>query len=215
MLSMKKRLTGAIILVALVVIFVPMLLEEKTSRIELGPLIPEQPQESFSTTLIPNESVTTIAKPVEPEEARRYELPVGEVMEQPAGSGLSNEIMVPTEVVKVNDPTPVQATAPEKQQQQAETSGAQPVKTPPLQGKVVTEGWVIQAGSFGQSSNADELKKRLIASGRAAFIEPVEVKGKMLYRVRVGPLEKRAEADRQLAIIEKEFQLKGKVVSFP
>jgi DedD protein len=123
--------------------------------------------------------------------------------------------MVPTEVVKVNDPTPVQATAPEKQQQQAETSGAQPVKTPPLQGKVVTEGWVIQAGSFGQSSNADELKKRLIASGRAAFIEPVEVKGKMLYRVRVGPLEKRAEADRQLAIIEKEFQLKGKVVSFP
>ncbi|OOZ38527.1 SPOR domain-containing protein [Solemya elarraichensis gill symbiont] len=211
---MKKRLTGAIVLVALVVIFVPMLLEEKTSRIELGPLIPEQPQENFSTGLIPKESVTAIAEPVEPADAQRYELPVGEVMEQPASTTPADEIMVPTEVVKIEESTPVQAPHPDEQPQQATTTAAEPVKTP-LQGKVVTQGWVIQAGSFGQSSNADKLKNRLTQSGRSAFIEPIEVKGKMLYRVRVGPLEKRAEADRQLAIIEKEFQLKGKVISFP
>lgn len=211
---MKKRLTGAIVLVALVVIFVPMLLEEKTSRIELGPLIPEQPQENFSTGLIPEESVTTIAEPVESAEAQRYELPVGEVMEQPASAAATDEIMVPTEVVKIDGSAPVQAPPSEKQSQQAATTGTEPVKTP-LQGSVVTQGWVIQAGSFGQSSNADKLKKRLIQSGRPAFIEPIEVKGKMLYRVRVGPIEKRAEADRQLAIIEKEFQLRGKVISFP
>ncbi|OOY76007.1 SPOR domain-containing protein [Solemya velum gill symbiont] len=211
---MKKRLTGAIVLVAFVVIFVPMLLEEKTSRIELGPLIPEQPQENFSTDLIPEESASTIAEPVAPAEVQRYELPVGEVMEQPANAAPTDEIMVPTEVVKMNDSAPVQEPAAEKQPQQAASTSTQSAK-PPLQGKVVTQGWVIQAGSFGQSSNADKLKKRLIQTGRSAFIEPIEVKGKTLYRVRVGPLEKRTEADRQLAIIEKEFQLKGKVISFP
>ena len=202
---MKKRLTGAVVLVALVVIFVPMILDDRDPRVELGPLIPEQPNDSFAEEMIPPEEVTQ-ARPVDIGDKQRYELPVGEVMESPSTKPVEKapqankpaEVAKPAEVIKAPEPVKVEVTPPKS-----------------TYGEVVSNGWVIQAGSFGQRENADNLVKKLTSSGRSAFIEPIDVKGKVLYRVRIGPIADRAVADKELTTVEKEFQLKGKVLAFP
>ena len=61
--TVKKRLVGAIVLVALAVIFVPFLLEEKESppqrAVELEKKIPAQPTQKFRSGLVPDEKTAT------------------------------------------------------------------------------------------------------------------------------------------------------------
>jgi len=55
----------------------------------------------------------------------------------------------------------------------------------------------IQAGAFQSQRNADQLGQRLARYGRIQ-VSPVRVGGNQLYRVRVGPFNGGAEADRVL-----------------
>ena len=55
---MKQRMVGAIVLVALAVIFIPMLLEDKEPPVEsvkLDKQIPREPSTDYRTDLIPTE----------------------------------------------------------------------------------------------------------------------------------------------------------------
>lgn len=47
--------------------------------------------------------------------------------------------------------------------------------------------YVLQAGSFRNSADADALKARLILAGLRAQVQPVNVNGSNWYRVRIGP----------------------------
>jgi cell division protein FtsN len=63
----------------------------------------------------------------------------------------------------------------------------------------VTEGprrWVLQAGSFSDPKDADELRASLILMGLEASITRVEVAGKDWHRVMVGPLENDLDKNR-------------------
>lgn len=56
----------------------------------------------------------------------------------------------------------------------------------------------IQAGAFAQQDNATRLKASLSKIAKAD-VSPITVKGKKLYRVRLGPIKNVSEADRVLA----------------
>lgn len=56
----------------------------------------------------------------------------------------------------------------------------------PAQGGAATR-YVLQAGSFRNSADADALKARLILAGLRAQVQPVSVNGSNWYRVRIGP----------------------------
>jgi len=60
--------------------------------------------------------------------------------------------------------------------------------------RVGLTAWVIQVGSFSNQANAEGLVKKLQKKKFPAFLEQTDVKGKTLYRVRVGP-----EIDQKLA----------------
>ena len=47
--------------------------------------------------------------------------------------------------------------------------------------------YLLQAGSFERSADADDLKARIALSGEPARVEIAEVNGKTMYRVRLGP----------------------------
>ena len=47
--------------------------------------------------------------------------------------------------------------------------------------------YLLQAGSFERSADADDLKARIALSGEPAHVEQAEVNGKTMYRVRLGP----------------------------
>lgn len=202
---MKKRLTGAIVLVALAVIFVPMMLDDKDAIRDAGVEreIPVEPVATFREDMIPDSRQDAIdSNQGLTEQERRYELPVGEEQGSPESS-------MPVAEANVT-------TIPPASTQQSPTHVEKPkTVTDPSPAAPSGKGWVVQAGSFGQSANAEKLVNQLKKGGRTAFIEKIDVSGKTLYRVRVGPMESREAADKELAAIEKEFNLKGKVISYP
>jgi len=99
---------------------------------------------------------------------------------------------------------------------QPAASGKKPVA------QVVTrEGlsaWMIQVGSFSQRDNAQKLVGKLRIKSFAADIEQVSVKGKMLYRVLIGPEVDRKKAEKLLARVNvevKPLNIKGRLKSYP
>lgn len=58
--------------------------------------------------------------------------------------------------------------------------------------KVAVEGpfhYLLQAGSFKDPQDADELRAELILMGMDVFVREIDVKGKQWHRVMVGPME--------------------------
>lgn len=211
---LNKRLTGAVVLVALAVIFVPMLFEDKGKQdTGLIPLIPERPDDLFFDDLLPVDDIAEV--PVfSVEEEERYALPAGEVIQPP----LASDALQPPAIVPAPELTPEpvpEITAPAVPDVLPDVLPVTPPARAPAPSAVSGAGWVVQAGSFGQNTNAENLRQKLADSGRDAFIEPYEVGERTLYRVRVGPFADRAVAEAELSSIESAFQLKGSVHSFP
>lgn len=72
------------------------------------------------------------------------------------------------------------------------------IKSPPARPTGSATGatrYVLQAGSFRNSADADALKARLILSGLRAKVQAVSVNGSNWYRVRIGPFNQLSELD--------------------
>ena len=215
--TMKKRLVGAVVLVALAVIFVPMLLEEKEQPVESVKLeqeIPQAPETEYRTDLIPTEKAAqeasttttmeipleTITEPVRPERAESADTETTpgepETAATPAEKG--EEWVIVEDTAKSADKTTTTA----RVEPPAASSAASDTRS----------GWAIQAGSFGQKANAENLMANLKLNGMEAYISEVQVADKILYRVRIGPLASKESAEQQLQLVEKHFKLKGNIL---
>ncbi len=193
--GLKKRLIGATVLVSLVVIFVPMLLEQESvvsTDLEEN-IIPDRPETDFSSRVLPLET-EELSKPpaVEPEPVAQAKPPVpGDDVAKEAASK------------KKPEPKVESKPAPKEQQKPATRVGL--------------SAWVIQVGSFSQRSNADKLVKALQGKKYAAFTDQVDVKGKILHRVLVGPEIDKKRAEKILLDLNnhlKPQKLKGRLKSY-
>jgi rare lipoprotein A len=75
--------------------------------------------------------------------------------------------------------------------------GVAPTPVPP---SVATGPWAVQVGSFGEPDRAERHAERLRAAGFPVYLEPYEG----LTRVKLGPLDTRADAEEMLAKAEDE-----------
>jgi cell division protein FtsN len=83
----------------------------------------------------------------------------------------------------------------QQQQQQRDADAAdaaQPAVAPPATvaaTAAATDGahYILQAGSFGASGDAEALKARIALLGLSARVESAAINGKTMYRVRMGP----------------------------
>jgi len=218
---MKQRMVGAVVLVAVAVIFIPMLLEDKedpVDSVKLEKEIPREPVTEYRTDLIPTEeeaeeaaidSRTTMEIPLEtiteperaPQQAREVEPEAAAVEEARTEEWVIVEDKASTPVEESDK----QATSPVEQK-----AAPKVVESPvaPPAGK----GWTIQAGSFGQKSNAEKLMANLKLSGMPAYLSEIKVQDKTLYRVRIGPVATKEKAEQQLQTVEKKFKLKGAIL---
>lgn len=68
---------------------------------------------------------------------------------------------------------------------------AQPAVAPPTAPAIAAAGdgarYILQAGSFGASGDAEALKARIALLGLSARVESADISGKTMYRVRMGP----------------------------
>jgi DedD protein len=200
--TVKKRLVGAIVLVALAVIFVPFLLEEEESppqrAVELENKIPAQPTQKFRSGLVPDEKTATQqAIRAESQEddfniSARLDLsefaPPEVTGNRSAPGEKTGQEQLRTEKKPEKVSRPATASKPEKKSVIAASEKKQSVSK---------KGWVIQVGAFGRKSNADNLSKKLTKSGMKAYIEKSSKQNKKLYHVRIGPFSSKSKAQQQ------------------
>ena len=87
-----------------------------------------------------------------------------------------------------------------------------PQKSAPL---ARPSGWTVQVGSFSKHKNAASLRNELRRAGFPAFEERVVSGGEQIFRVKVGPEENRLRAEALQAMLRKQQDLNGIVVSHP
>lgn len=182
--QLKQRIVGAIVLVALGVIFIPIIFEREEPGISDSniPVMPKKLE-----TLAEREMPLPPPQPEKPAETRQL------VDEQTPPAKPENDH--PVEPATVTEPTTAKAaTAPDKAS-----------KTP-------ARAWVVQVASFSDRKKALALRDRLRKAKYLAFVESLSTSNSILYRVRVGPVVKRSEAEILQKKIIKEFKLKDALV---
>ncbi|MFJ4066480.1 SPOR domain-containing protein [Pseudomonas sp. NPDC089996] len=205
--GMKQRMVGALVLVALAVIFLPMLF---TRQDEMRQVRVDAPQAPAMPSL-PEVKVEQVAVP-EPQ-------PLPEEAEQPPV--VVNESTAPvTAPSQPITPSPqTQAQAQPKPQTPVATPSpaakpAAPVAAAPAPSKIDVNGlpvsWSIQLASLSSRAGAENLQKTLRSQGYNAYIRSAGG----LNRVYVGPLIERAEADKLRETINRQQKLNGFVVRF-
>ena len=180
----KHRIVGAIVLVALVVIFVPMLLNENEPPPELKGVREILPRAVTETKVIVTPVADEATKPQQnPEAVTKTET---------------------TPAITESAPKPETKTAPVEK----------PAKAPVVADKI-TQGWVVQVGTFSNTDNANHLRDKLKSHGHTVHTESVTLAGKKAQRLRVGPFSNKELAVKVQAQIRKELHVQGVVQSYP
>ena len=187
--GLKQRMVGALVLLALAVIFLPMLLsrEDEARQVQVdAPQMPAAPE-------IPTTELQPVAVP-EPQV-----LP-----DEPVGSA-AVEPLEPLEAPAIE--VPAVATAPVTAVAPATAPASKPSR---LDANSLPISWSVQLASLSSSDGAQKLQKTLRTQGYNAYIRSVDG----MNRVFVGPLIERAEADRLRDQLNRQHKLNGFVVRF-
>ncbi|MGH8200187.1 MAG: SPOR domain-containing protein [Steroidobacteraceae bacterium] len=195
---MKERLTGAIILVALIVLLVPELLTGPV-RIRSAPAAGVTAASAHAEPPLRSYTLTLGAPPP----AARDSLPVTAAPAQPAPSAHASSAEVPPDISRQSPaPTAAPGDAPSGAPASPETGsgslqGAKSPAHPSLQAgrsSGSTAGWVVQLGSFASRRNAERLAQSLLHRGFRMSVSPARAGSRVLWRVRAGPAHDRAGA---------------------
>lgn len=196
----QNRLVGTIIVAAVVIIFLPDLLdgEKKSHQVEFE-AIPKAKVFSGKLTNqpFPEEQVVTKKNAaISSEEGIDEKI---EFESEPPKKKFDIRIPAinkPELTPKVTPPTTVKTKArlPEK--------------------AVAKEAWVIHLGSFKDKSNVAQLLSKLKAKGYIAFTKPIKTKQGVLTKVIIGPELIKSGLSKKLPGLKELTGIQGKVASF-
>lgn len=186
--GLKQRIVGALVLVALAVIFLPMLLSRQDERASIEVEVPTAPvSPGMPETVAPPVDVPVASEPVPGDVDQPLPLepqPEPQVVAEPA---------VPAQV-EPSRPAAVAAETPASRLDEASL----PVS------------WSVQLASLSSRTGAEALQKTLRSQGYNAYIRQADG----MNRVFVGPVIERKEADRLRDQLNRQHKLSGFVVRF-
>lgn len=193
----KQRIFGALIIVSLAVIFLPMMFdephEERTSRAIDIPAQPDSPG-------------TRIDAPREPEPVDEPEPPASVDAPDPAQPEARTEV----------DPAP-QETAPEERPEPESDAIAQqtePQAEEQVPDSAALEGsYLVQLASFGSSDNARRFRDQARNAGFEAYVEEFSRDGDRYHRVFSGPFVDRDAAESAKSDLDDALGIEGLVVA--
>ena len=186
--AFKQRIIGAIVLVALAVIFIPILLpgHRDLGFSDTESHIPPKPDE------LENLKVLELEKPLAAPAPREIvRTPIDERSRPAPQTESEPPVVVPKPVVADKKPSK----PPVEQDKKSDTAPA-------------PKAWVVQVGSFSKRENAMRLRDQLRSKGYKTFVEQISAADKIFYRVRVGPVVSRSNA----LDLQKELQTKMKLL---
>jgi DedD protein len=205
---LKQRLIGAAVIWVLALIFLPMMLEKPRQSSQATPTrlsLPNMPEERREVR-----SLDLVEKPA-PAPEQKSKASAQEAHKPSTASQSTNTRPQVQETAAVAHNQPVQT--PQPVAHQADKAKA---VVPPIKSTAAPAGkWVIQVGSFSDKANAESLAKRVRARDYPVMISKFELGNRSLYRVQVGPVRDRANADEKLAKLQGQLGLNGKVVALP
>ena len=192
----RHRIVGAIIIVVLAVIFVPMILDQN----EWAPRQPGAKHESQSS------NSKTVVMRVE-DMRRKRTLP----------SDVSRAEKVESKAkAKNTKPSSKQSAAAKpvpKPEKQVAVSTPKPAAVKKKPQPVIKDGWVVQLGTFANQKNVDRIRTKLSNKGFKVRTESVRLASGPATRVQVGPYGRKAQAETMRKRIESDLGLKGSVLA--
>ena len=168
----RRRLVGAIALVVIVVVFVPMILDNEPQPVsqDISINIPPPAIEADDAAGSGSDSGPLRFRPVE---------------QPPAGKAIEES------------PPPAQTAAVEQQAPTAASEPPAPASSSATESPAasVAQSFVVQLGAFSNAQNATRLAAKVRDNRFSAYTEVVSTSGGKRTRVRVGPYPTRAAAE--------------------
>lgn len=229
--GLKQRIIGALVLVSLAVIFVPMIFDEPHSERQSTPItIPEEPP--FPEVDMPQAPVQeeprylentdgsdSSSSPSAAAGSADYRIIETDESSNPAASP---EAAAPVEAPQSSAAAPAESSpaSPAAPSSNTESTGDSSSVAETADGQGSAEftrslegAWVVQLGSFGNEDNARRLRDRVIEMGYGAHLQQVTRGGQTLTRVFSGPFVNKADAEKAKAALDSAFSLNGLVTS--
>lgn len=215
--GMRERLSGAVILIALAVIFVPMLFDEPAPR-------SERPQPVMSIEQPVEVERRDVPDPEPPTSLGQIRSPSGTSSSDPASTEerIEPEAEQAVETMAENEPTTPETPDTEARDEADEDPIAELARAADqrLSGEAeqasreaaeaAPEGeWAVQVGSFGEPANAERLESNLAAQGLPVYSR---VRDNGLTTVYVGPYATSREGEEVMAKLKADANLQGLLV---
>lgn len=208
--GLKQRIIGALVIISLAIIFVPMMFEKphqlNDSQQRAIPEEPAFPEVTIVKPEAPQSADYVVNQQAAESSAASAETPVTSAPEAAAPADTAPLAATPVDKAPV-DTSPVASSPIAKAAPQPEPAAASGYKAS-LDG-----AWVVQLGSFGTQDNATRLRDQVRAKGFAAFTTPVQMNGQEMTRVFTGPFVDKKDADAAKKALDQAFALNSKVMA--
>lgn len=192
---LKQRLVGALILLALGVVFWPIIFVEPGDGAGQDlRQIPPRPEVNTTPIAAPDKVGLRVSPKLESRAAALLEEPMTEA--------------APLTVAPEPEPKPVIKPTVTK------ASRSQAPEKPKLDAQGVPIAWILQVASVSSSEKAEALRARLLELGYKAYVKKVHRSGNVLLRVYVGPKFERAQLDKIKSSVDAEFSVQSMVVRY-
>lgn len=221
---MKQRLVGAIVLVALAVIFLPMLLDGsgRSGPRDVAIDIPKRPQPppnrleqsddpatdrakaapsggSNSPAGAQSQPATMTEEPVAAEDRSDGDTATQQPSSASGESAPSGQTQDGADTGMAEESAAPSQPAPTEEDAATDSSASSEPAAEDSSGSSADAGadsWVVQVGSFSRETNALVLRDRLRELGFDTFVERADTDQGTVWRVRIGPVASEKEANR-------------------
>lgn len=217
---LKQRVIGALVLLALIIIFVPMLFNRQDDARKVAVEAPPQPAaptvpatevqpvqtpEAPPVVVVPDEPAKPLGKPQTPIAGTAGQAPTQNAPVSPAPA--QSQPTAPVAKAPAT-PAPVASAPAAPSATPAPAPAAKPDSR--LGAANLPNSWSVQLASLSSRPSADALQAKLRSQGYNAYVRTADG----MNRVFVGPVIERSEADRLRDQLNKQNGVKGFVVRF-
>lgn len=211
---LKQRLVGALILVALGVVFWPIIFVEPED---------ERPVQERSMPTRPNVDTSPVAVPDVAGLRPSAELPAREEA-LAAGDGQAEPAELPERPLEpvaeaLPDPDPVVEESaavpiPEPVEEKPRTTRSEAPEKPALDADGVPVAWMLQVASLSSEDRARDLKNQLLAIDQEAYVKRIRRGDKTLWRVYIGPKFEKARLEAVQPQVDRAVGVSSKIMRY-
>ncbi len=223
---LKQRLIGALILIALGVVFWPIIFVEPESAAGLSgarmpppPAVdttPIEPPDKAGLRTTPELDVQNQARAQEQDAASDVVAAASADADATADESAAGDATTREESQDSGGAAPMAAAVPAQQSTppSTQTARSEPPVKPTIDAEGVPVAWILQVVSLSAKANAESVRDDLISGGHKAYVKPIKRGDKTLYRVYVGPKFERARLESIKPRVDRQFGVSSMIVRY-